>query len=164
MFPHVPVWVWVWWFWGVNGLYTGHCSEVKTDLYSKTCVKRPLSKSTKIGFQDQFSLKQVKSIAECFLQYFRPSVSYHLSLRSLFCLFLSGRFTQVLLYSFITLNTVFTHCTCSSVIKESSVTLTGATNTWCIRITTGIWCRCWATASYWSLCNEMSRDMWFPTM
>ena len=33
------------------------------------------------------------------LQYFRPSLSYHLSLRSLFCLFLSGLFTQVLLYS-----------------------------------------------------------------
>ena len=38
---------------------------------------------------------QVRSIAECsngsILQYFRPSLSYHLSLRSLFCLFLSGR-------------------------------------------------------------------------
>ena len=32
------------------------------------------------------------------LKYFRPSLSYHLSLRSLFCLFLSGHFTQVLLY------------------------------------------------------------------
>ena len=45
---------------------------------------------------------QVKSIAECspwsILQYFRPSLSYQLLLRSLFCLFLSGRFTQVLLY------------------------------------------------------------------
>ena len=44
---------------------------------------------------------QVKSIAECskgsILQYFWPSLSYHL-LRSLFCLFLSGLFTQVLLY------------------------------------------------------------------
>ena len=44
---------------------------------------------------------QVKSIAECskgsIQQYFRPSLSNHLSLRSLFCLFLSGRFTQVLL-------------------------------------------------------------------
>ena len=44
---------------------------------------------------------QVKSIAECsngsILQYFRPSFSYHLSLISLFCLFLSGHFTQVLL-------------------------------------------------------------------
>ena len=46
---------------------------------------------------------QVKSIAEyskgSILQYFLPSLSYHLSLRSLlFYLFLSGRFTQVLLY------------------------------------------------------------------
>ena len=42
------------------------------------------------------------SIAECskgiVLQYFRPSLTYHLSIRSLFCLFLSGRFTQGLLY------------------------------------------------------------------
>ena len=30
------------------------------------------------------------------LQYFRPSLSYQLSLRSLFCLFLSGCFTQIL--------------------------------------------------------------------
>ena len=46
---------------------------------------------------------QVKNIAECskgsILQYFRPSLSYHLSLRSLFCLFLSCRFIQVLLYA-----------------------------------------------------------------
>ena len=45
---------------------------------------------------------QVKSIADCskgsLLQYFRPTLSYHLSLKSLFCLFLIGRFTQVLLY------------------------------------------------------------------
>ena len=45
---------------------------------------------------------QVKSIADCskgsILQYFRPTLGYHLLLRSLFCLFLSGRFTQVLLY------------------------------------------------------------------
>ena len=45
---------------------------------------------------------QVKSIAECskgsILQFFLPSLSYLLSLRSLFCLFLSGRLRQVLLY------------------------------------------------------------------
>ena len=39
---------------------------------------------------------QDKRIAECskvsILQYFRPSLSYHLSVRSLFCLLLSGRF------------------------------------------------------------------------
>ena len=32
--------------------------------YSKTCVKGPLSKRPKIGFQD-YHLMQVKSIAEC---------------------------------------------------------------------------------------------------
>ena len=44
----------------------------------------------------------VKSIAECspwsILQYFRPSLSYHLSFGSLFCLVLSAHFTQVLLF------------------------------------------------------------------
>ena len=33
------------------------------------------------------------------LQYFWPSLSYHFPLRPLFCLFLSGRLRQVLLYS-----------------------------------------------------------------
>ena len=32
------------------------------------------------------------------MQYFRPPLSYHLLLRSLVCLFLSGHFRQVLLY------------------------------------------------------------------
>ena len=49
-----------------------------------------------------YRLMQVKNIAECskgsILQYFRPSLSYHLSLRSLFYIHLSGRFTYVLLY------------------------------------------------------------------
>ena len=75
--------------------------------YSKTCVNWPLSKRQKISFQDQLSLNEVKSIAECskgsILQYFRPSLGYHLSLRSLFCLCLSGRLTQVLLYFVITM-------------------------------------------------------------
>ena len=38
---------------------------------------------------------QVKSIAECILQYFQPSLSYILSLILLFCLILSGRLRQV---------------------------------------------------------------------
>ena len=70
--------------------------------YSRTFVKPPLSKSPKNGFQDEYLLMQVKSIAECskeiILQYFRPSLSYQLSLTPLFCLFLSDCFTQVLLY------------------------------------------------------------------
>ena len=56
----------------------------------------------KLIFKTDYRLMQVKSIAECskgsILQYFRPSLSYHLSLKSLFCLFLSGRLRQVLLY------------------------------------------------------------------
>ena len=45
---------------------------------------------------------QVKSIAE----YFRPSLSYQLLLRSMFCLFLSGRFTQVLLHVILLITSV----------------------------------------------------------
>ena len=48
------------------------------------------------------SLMQVKKIAECsngnILQYFWPPLSYHIQLRHWFCLFLSGRLRQVLLY------------------------------------------------------------------
>ena len=70
--------------------------------YGKTYVKRPLSKRLQIGFQDQFALNAGQKYyrmlqGERILQYFRPSLSYHLSLRS-FCLFLSGRLRQVLLY------------------------------------------------------------------
>ena len=71
-------------------------------LYSKACVKRPLSKRLKIVLNN-YPPMQVKCILECstwsILQYFRPSFSYHLSLISWFCLFLSGHFTQV--YNFI---------------------------------------------------------------
>ena len=59
-------------------------------------------KDQTLFFNTDYHLMQVKSIAECskgsILQYFRSSLSYHLSLSSLFCLFLSGHFTQVLLY------------------------------------------------------------------
>ena len=66
-------------------------------IYSKICVKRPLAKRPKIAFQDQFSLNAGQKYCRI-LQYFWPSLSYHLSLRSLFCLFLSDRLRQVLLY------------------------------------------------------------------
>ena len=59
-------------------------------------------KYRKMVFKTNYCLNQVKNIAECskgrFLQYFWPTLSYQLSLRPLFCLSLSGRFTQVLLY------------------------------------------------------------------
>ena len=53
-------------------------------------------------FKTDYRLMRVKSIAECskesILQYFRPSLSNQLTLRPLFCRFLSGCFTQYLLY------------------------------------------------------------------
>ena len=55
-----------------------------------------------MGVNTDYRLMQVESIAECYkgsiLQYFRPSLTYPLSFIPLFCLFLSGHFTQVLLY------------------------------------------------------------------
>ena len=53
--------------------------------YSKTCVKRPLSKRPKNGFQAQLLLKAGQKYCRM-LQ------------RPLFCLVLRGRFTHVLLY------------------------------------------------------------------
>ena len=76
------------------------------EQYSKTCLKRPLKKDQKLVFKTDYHLMQDKSIAECsmgsILQYFWPSLSYHLSLRPSFCLFLSGCLRQVLLYDLIT--------------------------------------------------------------
>ena len=62
-------------------------------MYSKTCLKRPLSKRPKLVLKTNYRLMQVKSIAEwcskgSILQDFRPSLSYYLPLRTLFCLFL----------------------------------------------------------------------------
>ena len=48
-------------------------------MYSKTCVKRPLSKRPKIGFQDQLSLNAGQKYCRM-LKHFRLSLSYHLSL------------------------------------------------------------------------------------
>ena len=91
-------------------LRRGRCTMVKTNTctqnttrisiqarwiskYSKTCVKMPLSKDHK--FKDQVSLNAGQKYCRMFqryiLQYFWPSLSYLLSLRSLFCLFSSGR-------------------------------------------------------------------------
>ena len=72
-------------------------------IYSTTCLKRPLKKKTKIVFQDRLSVntgqKYCRMLQESILQYFRTSLSYYLSLRSLFCLFWSGCLRQVLLYT-----------------------------------------------------------------
>ena len=47
-----------------------------------------LKKTKKLVFKTDCHLMQVKSIAECILQFFGPSLSYHLSLRPLFSLYL----------------------------------------------------------------------------
>ena len=117
-------------FWQEENLhYEGH-KNLKLYAYalsSKICVKRPLSKRPKIGFQDQSSLNVGRSIAKCskgsILQYFWPSINYHLSLRSLFCLFLSGHFTQFLLLYFddILLDPAF--CSSSSLLLSLSTAL-----------------------------------------
>ena len=72
-------------------------------MYTVKLVKNGFTqKDHKLVIKTNYGLMEVKSIAECsngsILQDFRPSLSYHLSLGSLFCLFLSGSFTQVLLY------------------------------------------------------------------
>ena len=54
--------------------------------YSKTCLELSLKKDGKLVFKTYYRLMQAKSIAECskesILQYFQPSLSYHLSFRS----------------------------------------------------------------------------------
>ena len=87
-------------------LLLGTGSTLVTSRYANT-VKPVLSghskKRPKFGFQDRLSLnagqKYCRMLKESILQYFRPSLSYHLSLRPLFCLCLTGRLRQVLLYN-----------------------------------------------------------------
>ena len=47
-----------------------------------------------MGFQDQLSLNAGQKKGSI-LQYFRPALSYHMALRPLFCLFLSGSLRQI---------------------------------------------------------------------
>ena len=73
----------------------------------------------------------------------RPSLSYTLSLRSLFCLFLSGRFTQVLLYLKCLKNVRLLNCLLESISYKVS----------------GILFYCYTkffgtTGSYWILARE----------
>ena len=84
----------------------------------------------------------VKSIAECsipcskafcILQYFRPSLNYHLSLRPLLCLFLSGRLRQVLLYVF--------HLTSGKADMECHI---------CLHV--------WSLKTCFSICMHLTRD------
>ena len=75
--------------------------KIEKSTYSKTCLKLPLKKNTKIGFQYQLSLNADQKYCKGSIlqyRYFQPSLSYHFPFRPLFCLFLSGGLRQVLLY------------------------------------------------------------------
>ena len=82
------------------GMECKHLCAVKVNAI-KPVQNDHSQKDQKLVFKTSYCLMQVKSIAECskgsILQYFRPSLSCHLS-DLCFGLFLSGRFTQVLLY------------------------------------------------------------------
>ena len=87
-------------------------------MYSKTCVKRPLSKRPKIGFRDQLSLNAGQKYCRMFPLFCRSTYCRMLQrggggghsallltfiklpfvIKIFVCLFLSCRFTQVLLY------------------------------------------------------------------
>ena len=79
--------------------YLSQCKCTVKPVLSGHSKRRP-----KLIFKTDYRFMQVKSIEECskgsILQYFLPSLSYHLSLISLFCLFLSDHLRQVLLYVF----------------------------------------------------------------
>ena len=75
------------------------CNTTQDNSTVKPVLSGHSNRRPKIGFQDQLLLnsgqKHCRMLQESILQYFPPSLSYHLSLRSLFCLFLSGRLRQV---------------------------------------------------------------------
>ena len=93
--------------------------------YSKTCVKRPISKRSNIVFKTNYRLMQVKSIA-------KYSKGEHSATRSTFSKLpfviktfvlsiLSGRFTQVLLYIANTILYFIIHCINILLVMHASI-------------------------------------------
>ena len=82
------------WHWCRTGKGTLVEHSSGFEIYSKTCVTTTLKKTEYLFSIPIIAKMQVKSIAECskggILQYCRPSLSYHLSFRSLFYLLLSA--------------------------------------------------------------------------
>ena len=68
------------------------------NTFSKTCVKQPLSKKTKVGFQDQLSLnasqKYCRMLQGEHSAILLTFIKQPLSLITLFRLFLSGCYTD----------------------------------------------------------------------
>ena len=85
--------------WGRGNVMEGEGQQAEGIV--KPVLSGHSKRRPKLVFKTDYGLMQVKSIAECskgsILQYFRPSLSYLLSLVSLFCLFMSGPLRQVLL-------------------------------------------------------------------
>ena len=91
----------------VQSLYNAMFGAIGMDCITvKPVLSGHSKRRPKIVFQDRLSLnagqKYCRMLQESILQYFRPSLSYNLSLRPLFCLFLSGYLRPVLLYNCIT--------------------------------------------------------------
>ena len=76
------------------------CLHYLSDFSKIAYVKWPLLNRSKIVFKINYRLMQVKNITECskgsILQYFWPYFKLPFVIRSLFCLFVSGHFRQVL--------------------------------------------------------------------
>ena len=91
----------------LNKTKVNNCFVIFCEFLVTSTVKPVLSghskRRPKIGFQNGLLLnagqKYCRMLSWSILQYFQPSLSYHLSLIPLFCLFLSGCLRQVLLYS-----------------------------------------------------------------
>ena len=72
LIKHLNIYIYITGDWSIQAwLYGGkwnklsHYNKTGKSEYSKTCVKRPLSKRPKIVFKTNYHLMQVKSIAEC---------------------------------------------------------------------------------------------------
>ena len=74
-------------------LIIGHTRCHLHTIIGKTYVKRPLLKYHNLVFEGQLSLNAGQKYCRMLsiLQYFRPLLSYHLALRSLFCRFLKEK-------------------------------------------------------------------------
>ena len=52
-------------------------NNLTTYIYSKTCLKRPFKKKTKVDFKTDYRLMQVESIAECSKRAFCNTFDLH---------------------------------------------------------------------------------------
>ena len=87
-----------------KGLAKEHHFSLKIAIIVKPVLSGHSKQTPKIGFQDRLSLNYQKYCRMLHLEHsaiLLTSLSYHLSLRPLFCLFLSDHLRQVLLYIFV---------------------------------------------------------------